>query len=91
MKPPIFILCLLFSVRLSAQELVQFHSEEMKQEFIWAGADLNGDGEIRLSEAEQVTVLFFGINPSTTIHERNITVYSNFYEGYASPSYREIM
>jgi len=61
MRTPIVILCLLASCQLFSQDLVQFHSEEMKQLFIKAGADLDGDGEVQVAEANVVESLSFGI------------------------------
>lgn len=63
MLTPKYLVLLLLPIMAVSQTEVQFHSENMKQRFIEAGADLNDDGAIHLEEAAQVTELYFGTEP----------------------------
>jgi|GEM_PF-6617788 len=62
MRPllPFFSLC--FCLAINAQN-VEFDSETTLLNFINAGADLDNNGEISLTEAAQVTELFFNMEP----------------------------
>lgn len=88
MKTPIILFCFLVTGQLVAQDYVQFHSEEMKNEFIDAGADLNGDGVLTVAEAAQVEELFFTMSPRYSVQRKEARELSAFSEYALRPSYR---
>jgi len=77
----------LTAFQVSAQEMVEFHSEGMKQEFIKAGADLNDDGEVTISEASKVEELFFGMISIYELKVQEIEIINSFSETIEPPEF----